>query len=201
MKLVSIIVIAILAIGVILTGYFFMQESNKLGEAESKINALETSVSTLQQNVSSLQTRLTQSEATVSALQTNLNKANTDMLYLKEDLKNQQGVNSTLSAELKKIKYPRHFATLSELTDWLQKDDTNAKYPNVTPLERAFILEVKAAMDGFLLPIRLPLGGTTDYVGNSALIARTIYVVRPADDYVEKWYDVQALPTHPIPPQ
>ncbi len=146
-KWIAIPVIAVLAVGVIVTGYLLMQQTTKLGEAESEIvtlegnvSTLEGNVSTLEENVLSLETDLAGSEATVSTLQTDLASANSTIKNLQGDVSTQRNLNSTLTTELKKVKDPRHFASLQELTDWLKKDDTNTKYANESEWQIAFIL-------------------------------------------------------------
>ena len=74
-KRVAISVITVLAVGVSAAGYFVVQQSNKLGETESEIVALEDNVSALEENVSTLEengsvleVKLTDLEAKVSTL-------------------------------------------------------------------------------------------------------------------------------------
>ena len=85
-KRVAIPVITVLASAVIATGYFVVQQSNKLGEAGSEIVALEDNVSALEENVSTLEesgsvleVKLTDLEAKVSTLEAALDKANDDV--------------------------------------------------------------------------------------------------------------------------
>ena len=85
-KRVAISVITVLAVGVSAAGYFVVQQSNKLGEAESEIVALEQNVSALEENVSTLEengsileVKLTDLEAKVSTLEADLDKANDDV--------------------------------------------------------------------------------------------------------------------------
>ena len=78
-KWIAIPVITVLAIAVIVTGYFVVQQANKLREAESEIVALEDSASTLEDNVSLQEGKLTDLEAKLSTLETDLNKANDDV--------------------------------------------------------------------------------------------------------------------------
>ncbi len=201
------VVIAVLVIVIIVLAVLLGQNSSKLSKAEtmiadlnSNVSTLEGSVSSLQNNVSTLQTDLAASKEKASSLQTNLNKATADINKLQADLRTQQDSNSALSAELQVIKYPKHFVSLTELTDWLQKDDTNTKYSGITPMERAFILEVKALQNGYLLPVRLPMEGLAPYVYNTAVIGEVIYNVRATDDSVDRWGQIQPLPTRPILP-
>lgn len=85
-KRIAISVITVLAVGVSAAGYFVVQQSNKLGEAESEIVALEDNVSALEENVSTLEesgsvleVKLTDLEAKVSTLEAALEEANDDV--------------------------------------------------------------------------------------------------------------------------
>jgi TolA-binding protein len=203
-KWVAITVIAVLVIGLVVMAVIMTQQTGKLNDdlddAETQIAALQSQVSSLEKNVSSVQGKLTESENKAITLQTNLNTANAQIVTLQENVKSQQSTIATQTEELKKVKYPRHFGSLAELTGWLQKDDTNTKYPDVSVAQRAFILEAKAAGDGYLLPVRMPMAGTTDYVTNIAVIGDVIYSVRAGDDFVERWGTIPAMPQYPIPP-
>ena len=64
MKWLAVTVIIVLVVGVVGVGYLFLQETNKLGEAEAEIVSLEGNVASLEGNVSSL-------EGTVSTLEGN----------------------------------------------------------------------------------------------------------------------------------
>ncbi|HEX9975932.1 MAG TPA: hypothetical protein VGA82_01660 [Dehalococcoidales bacterium] len=206
-KWVAITVIAVLVIGLVVMAVIMAQQTGKLNDAlgdlddaETQIAALQSQVSSLEKSVSSVQGKLTESENKAITLQTNLNTANAQIVTLQENVKSQQSTIATQTDELKKVRYPKHFGSLAELTGWLQKDDTNTKYPDVSAAQRAFILEAKAAADGYLLPVRMPLAGTTDYVNNIAVIGDIIYSVRASDDFVERWGTIPAMPQYPIPP-
>lgn len=210
-KWIAILVIAVLAVVVVVTGYSLWQQTNKLGEAESEIVALEgnvatlegtistleANVSTLEGSVSTLETDLAESEATVSTLEADLETANSRVTSLEEDVKTQQTINLSLSAELKKVKDPRHFSSLTELTDWLQQDDTNTKYADKSNAQKAFILQVRALRDGYLL---------TSWIfdrndGMSyAFIGDKFYFVYPEnDDTLAGGATIQPLPSRPLP--
>jgi hypothetical protein len=85
-KRIAISVITVLAVGVSAAGYFVVQQSNKLGETESEIVALEQNVSALEENVSTLEengsvleVELSDLEAKVSTLEAALEEANDDV--------------------------------------------------------------------------------------------------------------------------
>jgi len=204
-KWIAIPVIAVLVIGIVVVAVIMTQRIGKLNDelsdAKVEIAALMSQVSNLEKSVSSLQGKLGDSENKASALQADLNAANTHSAALEDTIKSLQSSISTQAGELKKIKYPRHFASLAELTNWLQKDDTNLKYSGVTPLQLGYILQVKALQDGYLLPARTPVVavGLTELDTNLAIIGDTIYAVRASNDSVERWAPAPALPSYPIP--
>jgi predicted RNase H-like nuclease (RuvC/YqgF family) len=206
-KWIAVLVIAVLVIGITVMAVIMTQQIGKLNDeldsAEVQIAALSSEVSSLENNISTLQTKLADSENEASALQANLDAANTHSAALEDTIRSLQSTISAQVDELKKIKYPRHFASLAELTNWLQKDDTNVKYPGVSVLERAYILQVKALQDGYLLPVRIPLAaiGLSELDSNFAVIGDIIYTVRASDDSVQRWSSTSALPSYPIPPE
>ena len=225
-KWIAIPVIAVLAVGIIAGGYFLWQQTSKLGDAESEIVALEGDVATLEGNVatlegnvlalegniatlqtdlaeseatvSTLETDLAESEATVSTLEADLGTANSEISSLQADVRTQQTINSSLSTELKKVKDPRHFQSLTELADWLREDDTDTRYADETIPQGCFILQVRALRDGYLLPVRFYDDDTNLYVINTAVIGDSIYAVY-LDDSVEWYTYIGPLPSHPLP--
>jgi septal ring factor EnvC (AmiA/AmiB activator) len=204
-KWIAIPVIAVLLIAVIVMAVVMTQQignlNDELSDAEADITMLTSEVNSLNASVSSLQGELTESQNEAVALQASLNTANNQIAALQDTVESQQSTIDTQTDELEKVRYPRHFATLLELMDWLQKDDTDTKYPDVSAAQRAFILEAKAAAAGYLLPVRMPLAGTTDFVTNIAVVGGDkVYSVRASDDFVEPWGTIPAMPQYPITP-
>ncbi len=205
-KWISILIITILVVGIIVSGYFLWQQTGELGEAESEIGALEGNITTLEGdvltlegNMSALETDIGESEATVSTLEEKIGIANSTITELHSDVSTQQTINSSLSAELKKVKDPRHFSSLTELTDWLNEDDTDIKYAGSRYLNMCYILQVKALRDGYLLPVTTYLEGGTLYVANRAIIGGIIYVVYADEDYMYELTTIKTVPSHPLP--
>jgi len=206
-KWIAIPVIALLVIGIVVMAVIMTQQTGKLREAESKIAALEGEVSTLEKNGSTLeknaltlQTKLDDSEAKASTLQASLNTANTEITALQDSIKSQQSAIAVQAEELKKVRSPRHFSSLAELTSWLQKDDTDTRYAYENGVQRAFILQVRALRDGYLLPVCLPRAGVTEYVFNTAVIGDIVYAVQSSNDSVERWAVAPLMPAYPILP-
>ncbi|MCL0090660.1 hypothetical protein M1O13_01480 [Dehalococcoidia bacterium] len=236
-KWIAIPVIAVLAVGIIASGYFLWQQISKLGEAESEIVALEGNVSTLEGKVSTLETDLAESEAKVSSLEADLEAADSSIIRLEgnvstlegkvstletdlaeseakvssleadleaanakiedlqADLSTQRNINLALSEELKTVTYPRHFESLAELVDWLQEDDTDTKYEDKSGAQKAYILQVRALRDGYLLPAMVYEDGLG---ANLAVIEDELWLVNPVDDHFEFGWYIEPLPSHPL---
>ncbi len=139
-------------------------------------------------------TSLGESIKNVSSLQADLQKAN-------EDIDTQLKANSTLSGELKMVKYPRHFESLAELTEWVQKDETDTLYPDAKDMELAYILQVRAARDGYILPVNTQfMGDEVRIAYNLAHIDDYIYSVRASGDLIKPYFMAQLRPPlYPIP--
>ncbi|MBT9141475.1 MAG: Peptidyl-prolyl cis-trans isomerase B [Dehalococcoidia bacterium] len=171
-----------------------------LTESEATVSSLgaelavaNAEIVALEGNVAALQTKLTESEAAVSSLEADLHNAQSALWV-------QENINLALSEELEKVKYPRHFESLAELTDWLYKDDTDTKYADEDIANLSFILQVRALRDGYLLPVRLFVEGEDVYVVNNAVVGDSIYLVWADDDHIEWYTYVAPIPSRPLFP-
>lgn len=168
---------------------------------------MEGTVSTLEGTVSALEADLADSKATASALETDLETANNGLKAanskvskLQADVSTQRTLNSALSEELKTVKDPRHFGTITELVDWLQKDDTDTVYANKDPLQLSLILSIRALRDGYILPVNLYKEDGRYKVHCKAIIDDETYTIRASDDSVRIWRTGTSLiPSHPLP--
>ncbi|MCL0050772.1 hypothetical protein M1N22_02880 [Dehalococcoidia bacterium] len=199
-KRIAIPVIAVLAVAVVVVGFFLGQQTSKLGEAESEIVALEGNVATLEGNISTLETELAESEARVSILEADLVTANAKIEDLQADLSTQRNINLALSEELKTVTYPRHFQSLAELVDWLHEDDTDIRYAGEDVVHQSFILQVRALRDGYLLPVALFLRDEEIWVMNTAVIGDEVHGVSAWDDHTEWLGFILPIPSRPIAP-
>ena len=211
-KSIAISIIAVLAIAVIAVGYLYIQQTNKLTEAESEIVALQSNVSTLEENLanseteaSNLKAELADTEAKMSVLesdlqtaQTELETANNEVEKLRADVAAQQKINSSLTDEVKNITHPRHFESLTELTDWLRQDDTDIEYAGEDFVSMSYILQVKALRDGYLLPVNIDDEPDGLFYSNAAMIEDELHWVWADNDYTEFVAYVQPLPSRPI---
>jgi|TARA_B100001971_G_C18170987_1_gene527100 hypothetical protein len=218
-------IIGVLAVGLIVVGVFYLQGANELTDAQSEIVSLEGNVSALGTELAdseaevstleaALETEQANSAANVAALETELDQANSAT-------QTQLDRNLTLSEELEKVTDPRHFESLEELEAWLAQDDTDTRvrWESLPPEEKAFILQVRALRDGYLLPAwfedfnymdvdgamvdHLDLehfDGIIDFVGNLAYIGTEMYYMFPLDDTVFPFaIDSPLIPPHPLP--
>ncbi len=179
---------------------------NKLTDSQSQCTGLQTQLKDSQTQATGLQTKLTESQTLATGLQTQLKDSQTQATTLQanlqtanDSLKTQQTMNTSLSTELKKVKYPRHFASIQELTDWLHNDDTNTRYASETNGLRAYILMVKAIWDGYILPVAITTDSSGNvYVANEALIGDILYTVRSSDDATYSLARLSPLPSYPV---
>lgn len=202
-------VTGILLIGLIIFGALYGASANNLNKANNRIAALKTDVSrlevqlaaetasaaALQVNLTKTESDLTAANAAVTATQANLDKASSDLAAAVLS-------NTAQAASLKKVQDPRHFDTVSELTGWLAKDDTNTNpaYASLSSYSKAFILQVRALRDGYLLPACLDWDASYIYTWNAAVVGGNVYSIDPTTDVLTKGPAFSgAPPSHPLP--
>jgi len=193
-KRIAIPIIILLVAVVIIAGPSCVAEairlSDELEDAQSQIATLEGDISSLEEEASSLQASLSDSEASVSSLEAELESA-------QNALEAQQDVNSALAEEMKTVKDPTHFESLAELTDWLYQDDTDEIYGHERLLVMAYILQVRALRDGYLLPVDIDVVDGK-VISNSAVIGDELYWVdAPTDEIIFAAY-IKPVPSHPL---
>jgi len=106
-------------------------------------------------------------------------------------------------AALTKVTSPRHFDTKAQLEEWLRLDDTdtNPAYAFLEPADKAFILQVKALRDGFLLPAAIDADGQYIYSWNIAFVKenQNVYVIfADTDEIIELAKFEQPLIQQPL---
>ena len=221
-KWITIVIWIVLVAGVGVFGFLYFQESGNLKDAEAEIvthldtiSGLETDLSASEAEATDLSSKLNASELKVTTLEgevsdltaektkldSDLSAANSQISGLQSSLSAAQSASSALTAELKKIKDPRHFSSVTELTDWLQQDDTNTRYASLRASERAFIRQVRALRDGFILPAVEYFSSSNSmfYFYNMAIIEGTIYWISTSSDTLYNEGSFQPLPSHPEP--
>jgi tetratricopeptide (TPR) repeat protein len=159
-----------------------------LAEAQSDLGTSQSRVTTLTADLSA-------ANAATAATQVNLDKANADLVAAIL-------TSTSQAASLKIIEDPRHFYTLAELTGWLAKDDTNTNpaYSSLSSYSKAFILQVRALRDGYLLPACLDWDAAYIYTWNIAVVGGTVYSIDPSTDVLTKGPSFSsAPPSHPLP--
>ena len=160
-------------------------------------DTLLTEKATLEGEKADLEGDLSNANSQISSLQSNLSSKTTE-------LNSEKARANALQSELNMVMYPRHFGSAQELADWLQQDDTNIEYVDIKDsnyLQMSFILEVRAAMDGYILPAYVvPLDADTCWISNIACIGDTFYLVEAGDDSVTEYYTYwNTVPSCPIP--
>jgi predicted nucleic acid-binding Zn-ribbon protein len=224
------IVMAVLAAALITVGVLYGMESSNLKQARTDIAGLENNVASLQTqltaeqaNAAALQTQLTAtindlnasrdevaqleddlsaSEQHIADLQTELDAANAELAQAYTEIAGLTDANTALSEELNMVKDPRHFNSLDELETWLENDDTdtNDAYSSLTPQGRAYVLQVKALRDGYLLSACIDWDSNYIYSWNIAVIGKAIYSINAETDVITAGPSFSdALPLHPLP--
>jgi len=105
---------------------------------------------------------------------------------------------AALEDQVSALRSPRHFKTITELTDWLAQDDTDTAYPGKSSAELAFILQVKALRDGYLV------SGMKDYYGTgwaAGVVGNAQYALIPTEGevYTGDIAEPVNMPLYPLP--
>lgn len=172
------------------------------GVSPEKYGAVLSDLNKAQQELQSAKAKLNTAQAKNSELTASLDKIQTELAESKgteADIKMQQKLNQALSEELNTMKSPRHFQSIVELTNWLHKDDTDTKYAHETWLNISLILQIRAQMDGYLLPAAIYSDGWDIYAQNTAVIGDEIYTVYADNDSIIFVDYVTPVPSRPLP--
>jgi hypothetical protein len=159
------------------------------------VTSLTADLATANAKVTSLTSDLATANTKVASTQASLDKATSDLAAAVL-------ANTSQAAELKKVKDPKHFDTMTELTTWLAKDDTNTNpaYASLSSYSRAFILQVKALRDGYLLPACLDWDAAYIYSWNAAVVGGVVVSVNASTDAVTLGPTFSnPPPSHPLP--
>ena len=174
--------------------------TSRLGETKTEPAPAQPDVEAIRNELQSTKAELETAKISLAESIKNISSIRTDLQKANDDIKTQQQVSAALSEQLKKVKYARHFESLEELTEWVQKDDTDTAYPDASDMELAYVLQVRAAGDGYILPIYMQfMGEEVRVLYNLAVIGEYIYSVGATDDLVGPYLFAQLrLPLHPI---
>jgi len=160
----------------------------ELEASKASITALESELIATQALISGTQNEvaaeISKLNADISKLNADLVKARAELTKANSDIADLKSTNATQLEVLNKVKDPRHFYSIEELKAWLERDDTNTN-PTFAPLglaEKAFILQVRALREGFLLPAAVDADSEHIYSWNVAVIGASIYVVTAGTD-------------------
>jgi hypothetical protein len=203
---IAVVLVAVIVVLAVLLG----NKNSKLTDTETQVKSLQSQVSSLETTKSSLQTQLSQAQTKNTSLQSELDttkqQTSEQIEQLSKGLSDAQKTIASQADSIKTMKYPRNFSTIDELTNWLQKNNPVTWNPNtLTPIQRAemaFALEVKAARDGYLMPVILPLYGNLDYLTNRTIVGDVTYEIKSWDGTVQIGGRITpALPSYPITPE
>jgi uncharacterized phage infection (PIP) family protein YhgE len=165
-----------------------------LTASNGKVTGLTADLATANGKVATIQASLDKATADLATANTSLTKANADLAKATGDL-------TTANASLNKVLAPRMFTSLTELQNWLAKDDTNTKYYNTGATDRAFILQVRAARDGYLISVHTTWDNNLIYTDNYTIIGNVLYIISNWNDNVtaQTWSWAQAPMVTPLP--
>lgn len=150
-----------------------------LDTAQDDITQLQSELSDSKLKVADLETQVAASKARITRLETDLAAVNTELTSVK-------AANADMTSELKKIKSPTFFSSRTELENWLKKDDTNTKYASVGPIERSYILQIRALRDGYIISAWSKWDSTArvTWVMATAFINGEVYGIDPSTDEI-----------------
>ncbi len=215
------IVMGVLAVALIAVGVLYGIEISNLNKAKANIATLENNVSTLQTQLAAEQAHAASLQSELTATISDLNAAEDDIEQLESDIAESElrisslqselaqayteiagltDANTALTEELNVIKDPRHFDSLQELETWLENDDTDTAYSSLSAQAKAYVLQVKALRDGFILSACIDWDSNFIYSWNVAIVGDAIYSINAATDAISAGPSLaDALPLHPLP--
>jgi len=179
--------------------------------AQGQLDAEKARTNILQQDLESSQAKVYELERALAAINdlldgmpgddiaAEISRLNGELAKANAELADSIAANKAAVTELTKLKNPRHFYSLQELKDWLEQDDTNTNpdYASLSLADKAFVLQVKALRDGFILPAAIDADDDYIYSWNIAVIGASIYVVIADTDEVSFLAAFGAPPINP----
>jgi peptidoglycan hydrolase CwlO-like protein len=178
-----------------------------LAMAQGQIKTLQASMDVANASVTKLTSDLSAANAKIIALQASLDKANADLTTATSNLSKAAADLATMTTNFnnantnyKKVADPRFFYSIQELNDWLAKDDTNTNpaYASLRGTEKSYILQIKAARDGFLISVFSDWDTQYIYYGNTTIAGGMICEINPLTDAVRQG-PTFVTPSHPLP--
>jgi hypothetical protein len=157
--------------------------------AQADTAATEAELQAAEARVTSVQTELAAAKSNLTTIENQLATANVQIAALQAatlQITQLQAANLALSADLAKIRSPRHFNDLLELQRWLALDDTNILYASGNSIERAFTLSMRALGDGMIISATVQPAGLGSFFlkgVNYAVVGGTqVYSINPDND-------------------
>jgi septal ring factor EnvC (AmiA/AmiB activator) len=156
-----------------------------LNTAQSSSTTALSQVKTLQSNLDSANASVTKLTGDLAAantrattFQTSLDKANADLAKATQDLAKATTDLTKANSDIKALRSPRHFSSVDELKTWLTKAGNVSGYTTSTAIDQAYILQVMALRDGFLLSPRITWDSNNNpTIECIAIAGGTVYLI------------------------
>jgi serine protease Do len=187
-KWVIIPIIAILTIGTIANGLFYLQESSKLKNAESEIAALKDNVPTLEDGISTLEGNLSAVEGDVSTLEGgistlggNISALESNVSTLSGNLSAVEGDVSTLEGTLSTVE--GDVSTLEENLSIVERDVSTLEAERLETDNRS-LQEVVAMLEPSVVRIETNMGsGSGVIITNTGWVLTNYHVLEGVNSY------------------
>ncbi len=157
--------------------------------AQADTAAAEAELQAAEARVASVQAELAAANANLATIENQLASANARIAALQAatlQITELQAANLALTADLAKIRSPRHFNDLAELQRWLELDDTNLVYAQSDSITRAYTLYLRALRDGLIISATIQPAGLGSFFlkgVNYAVVGGTqVYSINPDND-------------------
>ena len=171
-------------------------EKIRANNLQVELNASKDRVAALEAELEAIQNLLDGSSDNIAS---EISRLNAELAQARAELAALTAANDTAIADLKKVSSPRHFYSIEELRDWLARDDTNTNpaYASLGLADKAFILQVKALRDGYILSTAIDADAQHIYSWNIAIVGPSIYVVIADTDEVIFLANFEMPPAQP----
>ena len=188
-KTVLLLIVSVTVVSLFLTGCFSQTE---LAFLRTEIGSLSADNEQLATELANAQNDLDEANGRIATLESEISETNAL-------LEEQKTTNTALTEELNKITNPKLFNSQSELADWLFKDKTDTMAADYDPLHQAYVLQIAALRDGYILPADVDITDDDLLISNSAMIQdEFLWVYAWDDDIIFATY-TDPMPTYPYP--
>lgn len=175
-------------------------EKATVASLQTELASTKGDLSTTQNALAAAEARIVVLEEEIGAAETRISTLENEIAKINTELAAALASNTKLTSDLNAIRSPRHFNSLQELTQWLAQDDTNTNplYATMDSLDRAYVLQVKAMRDGYIMSLfAVPADYGIIYV-NCAIAGGMFCLVDADDDSIISVFPVSAA-LRPLP--